>query len=339
MQNSKDHLRHCLLYEYQLGHSARLAASNINGAIAQDSVSHKTAAKWFNRFKEENYDLEDEARSGRPLEVDLDRLVELVESDPRQSARCIASTLGCSHTTVSRHLNQLGYNKKLGVYVPHDLSINQKNTRLDICTSLLSKKRTFNWLDNIITGDEKWVVYVNHTRKRQWLRDNQAPIPTPKPDLHPKKVMLSVWWSVYGIEYWELLPYGTTVTADIYCAQLDNLKQRILTERQEQQKVYFLHDNARPHVAKETRQKLLEFGWEVLPHPPYSPDLAPTDYYLFRSLSNHLQDRSFDDIVDVKTCLTEFFASKPREFYSKGIHSLHERWQTVIDNNGLYIVD
>ena len=52
--------------------------------------------------------------------------------------------------------------------------------------------------------------------------------------------------------------------------------------------VIFHHDNATPHTSLATRQKLLRIGWEVMLHLPYSPDLAPSDYYLFRSLQNSL---------------------------------------------------
>jgi len=339
MENFEQHIRHFLLYEFLLRHKAREAARNINRAIGQRSVSHTTSADWFNRFKRGDYSLEDQPRSGRPVEVDLARLVELVERDPRQTTTCLASELGCCQTTISRHLNQLGYRPKLGAWVPHELTANQRNLRLDICTSLLTKHRTMSWLDNLITGDEKWILYVNHTRKRQWVKSDQRPLPTPKPEIHQKKVMLSVWWGVRGVVYWELLPDNTTVTADVYCAQLEKLSERLSSERPDQQKVYFLHDNARPHIAKSTRAKLLELGWEVLPHPPYSPDLAPTDYYLFRSLSNNLRDSEFDNKADLKQYLEGFFASKPTEFYARGIHSLHTRWQTVIDNDGTYIID
>ena len=48
--------------------------------------------------------------------------------------------------------------------------------------------------------------------------------------------------------------------------------------------VIVYRDNARPDIYLVTRKHLLELGWEVMPHPPYSSDLAPSDYHLFRSL-------------------------------------------------------
>ena len=52
--------------------------------------------------------------------------------------------------------------------------------------------------------------------------------------------------------------------------------------------VIFHQHNARPHTSLVTRKKLLELGWEVMPHPPYIPGLAPSDYHLFHSLQIHL---------------------------------------------------
>ena len=125
----------------------------------------------------------------------------------------------------------------------------------------------------------------------------------------------------------ELLPTNATVTAASYCDQLDRLNSQLAILRPGHGKVFMLHDNARPHTAKLTRLKMIELGWEVLTHPPYSPDLAPSDYHLFRSLQNHLREKRFDDREALEVDLVNFFASKPAAFYKQGIHSLPERWR------------
>ena len=58
--------------------------------------------------------------------------------------------------------------------------------------------------------------------------------------------------------------------------------------------VIFHQDNARPHTPLVIHKKLLELGWEVMLHPPYIPGLAPSNYYLFRSLRKHLDGKTFD---------------------------------------------
>ena len=62
-----------------------------------------------------------------------------------------------------------------------------------------------------------------------------------------------------------------------------------------------------------------------MPHPPYSPDLAPSDYHLCLSLQNHLNGKTFDSNEAVKNELIQFFASKNENFYESGIMKLSER--------------
>ena len=100
-----------------------------------------------------------------------------------------------------------------------------------------------------------------------------------------------------------------------YCSQLDQLKAALDKKRLElvDRKRIILHqDNARPHVFLMTRQKLLQLGWEVLIHLPYSPDITPSDFHLFRSLQNSLNGKNSNSLEDCKRHLEQFFAQKDK---------------------------
>jgi hypothetical protein len=92
---------------------------------------------------------------------------------------------------------------------------------------LMMSHRNYQWLCNLITYDEKWMLYVNHSCKRQWLGVRQTGLPTPKNDLHPKKIILNVWSGVRVIVHWELLPTGCNINDDLYCQQLDSVAAKL----------------------------------------------------------------------------------------------------------------
>lgn len=101
--------------------------------------------------------------------------------------------------------------------------------------------------------------------------------------------------------------------------------------------VLLQHDNASPHTARTTRATIQEMaGVELLPHPAYSPDLAPSDYHLFRSMAHFLRGRRFETVDDVEEGCRQFFASKDKDWYRRGIQQLVERWQKTIEHDGLY---
>ena len=108
MYLSRREIRVLLLHEVHLGHKATEATNNICRTMGHNIISTRTAQWWFNRFDNGNFELDDSSRCGKPVEVDLDRLKQLIENDPRLMTRCLAEQLGCSHTTVETHLNELG---------------------------------------------------------------------------------------------------------------------------------------------------------------------------------------------------------------------------------------
>lgn len=98
-----------------------------------------------------------------------------------QTSRELAIVLECDHTTVLDHLKQIGKVNKAGVWVPHELSPENLLQRMTICSSLLSRQEVDPFLKRIVTGDEKWVLYVNVKRKNQWVDKGEKVAPTAKP--------------------------------------------------------------------------------------------------------------------------------------------------------------
>ena len=84
-------------------------------------------------------------------------------------------------------------------------------------------------------------------------------------------------------------------------------------------------------------QNLITFGWEQFDHPPYSPDLAPSDFHLFLHLKSFLAGRQFHDDNEVKYAVTACFASLAASFYDEGIQKLVQRYDKCLNNGGNYV--
>lgn len=335
------HLRHCMLFEFRQGKNASTATEEIN-RVYPDALDVRKCQRWFAKFKAGNFQLQDSSKSGRSSNFDDEELRVTVEEDPRQSLADIASRMGESWSTIQRHMKQIGKVQNSGVWVPHLLSDQNKSQRATICSILISRHAEEPFLNRIVTGDEKWIRFTNPLMKKHWVTRGESSNPIPKPNIHEKKLLLCVWWNIYGVIYFELLKPGQTVTSELYCHQLNRLRASLVNKHPalvNRKGVLLHHDNARPHASKVTQQKIKELGWEVLPHPAYSPDIAPSDYHLFRSMQHYLEGKKFDSYDVVKNSMAEFFDSKDESFYSDGIKSLVSRWQKVVDSNGDYFID
>lgn len=342
MDLSKEKIRYILQFFFDKGENASQAAENVNSVYGPDTITVNHAQFWFRRFRSGNFDVKDASRSGRPVVQNVDKIMEIIESDRHVSTVFIAQELKIAQKTVWNHLHMAGLKKKLDVWVPHDLSKKNLLDRISICESLLNRNNVDPFLKRLVTGDEKWVTYDNIKRKRSWSIRGEPAQTVAKPGLTPRKVLLCVWWDWQGIIYYELLPYGQTLNSNIYCQQLDRLKEAIAQKRPSlanKKGIVFQQDNARPHTSISTRQKIQELGWEVLMHPPYSPDLAPSDYHLFLAMGNDFAGENFASRETCENRLSQFFANKDQGFYERGIMKLPSKWQQVIEQNGAYLTE
>ncbi len=168
----------------------------------------------------------------------------------------------------------------------------------------------------------------------------------PRKGFHVTKTMVTVFWDHLGVVHHEYMPRGQTITASSYCEVLDRVQDAIRAKRpwllEGGCRVILQQDNARPHTAKLTKEKINQLGWELLPHPPYSPDLAPSDYHLFLAMSNSQMGTKFADDDAAKRHVENFFQLKDIDgvgeanFYHRGIWKLPFRWQQCIAANGEY---
>jgi len=95
-------------------------------------------------------------------------------------------------------------------------------------------------------------------------------------------------------------------------------------------KVILLYDNARSHVVKVVKKYLETLKWDVLLHSPYSPDIAPSDYWLFRRMQ-----QVTDSLLSQKSKISSKIGSPPDEsFFRDGIRKLPERWEKVVGSDG-----
>lgn len=337
--DTKTYIRACALYEYDQGRSAAEAARNIKKTYGEDAIGESTCRTWFARFKDGDRSLHDLPREGRPKIIDHAVFKETVDADPYLTTRELAQRFGCSHVTIQNHLQEIGKVHKLGRWVPHRLSADHKMQRLVVASSLLSMCKRGGFWDSILTNDEKWISYDNSSRHGQWLDKDQPSLATPKPGRFEKKVLLCIWWNTRGPVYYELLKSGESVDSKRYCQQLERVNKELVRRGIDPRQIRLIHDNARPHVSKMTQSKLERLNWKVLPHAPYSPDLAPSDYHLFRSMQHGLKDMRFNNDQDIKKWVDDFLASKQTQFYSDGIKNLLGRWRKTIEAEGDYFHD
>jgi len=101
--------------------------------------------------------------------------------------------------------------------------------------------------------------------------------------------------------------------------------------------VLFHHDNAPAHTSVLAKAKLVELGYELLPHPPYYPDLALCDLFLFPNFVS-LAGQKFASNEEDVAATEAYFADLEKTYFSDGLKKLEHRWVKCIELKGDYVV-
>ena len=126
MMLDKKQIQAIFLFEFKMGCKAAATTHNINNPFGPGTAKERTVQWWFKKFRKGDESLEDDERSARPSEVDNDQLREIIDADPLKTTRKIAEELKVNHSTVVRHLKQIGNVKNLYNWVPHELTKQKK---------------------------------------------------------------------------------------------------------------------------------------------------------------------------------------------------------------------
>ena len=152
----------------------------------------------------------------------------------------------------------------------------------------------------------------------------EAPKHFLKPNLHQKKkVMVIVWLSAARLIHYSLQNPSETITSKKYAQQINEMHQKLQylqTALVNRKMSILFHDNAQPHMAHSTLQKLNELGYKVLSILPYSPDLLTTNYHFFKNLKNFLQGKHFHNQQNAENAFQEFIKPWSTDFYAAGIN-------------------
>jgi histone-lysine N-methyltransferase SETMAR len=184
---------------------------------------------------------------------------------------------------------------------------------------LVTRLRVTDFLSTIVTDYEAWIHHFEPETKREsmdWHYTNFSRKKRFKVIPSASKIMATVFWDCERVILINMLPRGQSINSDVYVETLKKRFRRVCPHK-DVTKVLLHQDNARPHTSLHTREAITKIQWTALPHPPYSPDLAPSDYHLFSPFKDAVRGKKFEGaekfVSEVKMWLRQRTAGWYRE--------------------------
>lgn len=346
---SNEQWRAIIHFLYKEGLSPTAAADRLKTHYLDSAPSRSTVSRWMTRFASGRESLEDDPRDGAPVtatsDESVDRVRSLMDEDRRQTFDEMEETTGYSRGTLQRIIHDhLEMSKVCARWVPRLLTEEQKASRVQhsgMALGMLEELGNIFW-SRIITVDETPLPHYMPETKRQCL---QWVAPGEQRPVHAKsapsvgKYQVTVFWDCKGIIHVDFCPPKHTINAAYYSDLLQTVHNKLPEIRPGKLHLrpLLLQDNARVHTANLSMATIRELKWQLLPHPPYSPDLAPSDYHLFAPMKDPLRGVHFTCEREIKAALKNSLAQFSSEWFEQGIKKLEERWNKCITLQGDYV--
>ncbi len=338
------------------GHTATQSWRLLQGVYGEECMSHSQVQVWHRRFAEGDghTPVTDLHRSGRPRSKRTPEAVGEVQAavgqDKCKTCHHIAEETGLSKSTVHRIVRgDLHLKKKAPKFVPHILTDEQKRMCMKLCSQNLALLADHpDLLEFIVTGDESFVPLYDPDTKLSSMHWLTAEEPCPQKALCTRtqtSTMLITFFDSKGMLLKEFVPRGETVTGEFYVQVLTCLQDRVQRKRPdlwstsrdgEHHNFWLHHDNASSHTCVET---LAFFGTHhllLLPHPPYSPDLAPNNFFLYPTLKRQLRGKKHRNVAEVQAAVDRALKTITPDMFKAALLELPRRWTKCLNKRGDY---
>jgi len=335
------HIRAFVCFSGLLGDSADIIAAKLQHLFGPNAPEKSFIYKWTNAIRDGRDTFDDAPRSGRPIiHEDLSQTVhEMIIDEPFHSTRSIASRLNVSREKV-RHIltDELHLHKFRCKWIPYQLTPLRQKNRVEGAHALLMTLNDPEMLERTITGDQAW-FYLDNPFEEQWTESPSDVSTHVKRTIQSRKVMITVLWGIHGFYLVDPLPDDQTYNSVYFITLLQRLKP-ILNRSGvfEKDCIFPLHlDNAKVHRSQYTNERANELGFTMLPHPPYSPDLAPSDFFLFGYIKEKLKGVVCKSTKSLMKKINSIIHAIPLDMLSDVMNAWIRRLHTVAGGDGNYI--
>ncbi|KAL0901883.1 hypothetical protein ABMA27_007038 [Loxostege sticticalis] len=315
----KTEFRVLIKHYFLRGKTIKQTEEKLKKYYGDAAPSHGMVHKWLTEFRLGRM-TNDAERPGRPIEVTTEAMVnkihDIVLEDRRVKIREIADAMHISNERVLYVLhNILGMKKLSARWVPQE------------CLAMFNHSPSKFWR-RYVTVDETWVHHYTPETKQQSKQWTSA-----------GELMATIFWDSQGIILIDFMEKGKTITGAYYAALLGKFHEVLMMKRPHlaKKKVIFHHDNAPAHTSAIATSKLVELRYQLLPHPPYSPDLAPCDFFLFPNMKKWLGGKRFSFNEEVEAETEAYFSGFDKAYFFDGLKKLEHRWSKYVELKGDYV--
>jgi histone-lysine N-methyltransferase SETMAR len=235
-------------------------------------------------------------------------------------------------------------NKMSAKWVPKLLSVVQKQRHVECCTEFLTlcEGQEKEVIESMVTRDETMVLYHDLFSKMESMDWRHAGSPWPRKQRRhnpEKRSWPPLFWDFQGILLADFKEQKPTVTGEYYASLIYKLKDAIKEKHRGKLSggVRLLHGNAHAHTSVAAKAAIQCCGLQELNHPACSPDLAPSDYFLFSKLKSDLRGKEFTSDEEYISAVLDHFKDKNSEYFFSGIQKLINLSKKCIETKGDYI--